>query len=738
MYPIQQIFFYFIIWIICWVCGFGLARFVVPLKLLHKSLIFLPTLFGAIAITILTEIFNYIGLPIKFIDKWIFIVLTLLTFISIMKHRRDFQSIPKDWLVSTICVLAGMSVMSSFIFFKSFSPYNDMFTYVSIADYLLGHGFLHPIDNEWGNQAVISQVNHYKNAGFRMGSQFLLAYFTSFFYRSFSLEMYLPLAGMGVTLYAGGIWFLSRYALNLTKTMSGIAALFTALHWSLPIGHAAHGFFPMTWGMTYFCYAISFCIYIRKGNFLWREILATGLIVSALIITYNEAMAFFLASIVLLFLLHIFLYREQWKNLAIKYGSALLLGFLFANYGTIQFIKTLVWASHSSLAFGWDIKYSVWEYWTQILSIAPWHYGFRPHMLHVNPQYLIINLSAFAAAIVCLRGFQYTEKQQHFLVVITLLFPFFTVGLYYALIAKNPFDLQLIGMTFIVFKIIKYSFYLIPPLLVILWTNAINSGRIWKFISYSVAILLFIGMLGNLIISTRDTSQQMKVFTGNQENPINEYYKLVESVKGSGLKEMNILVPTASHKHRQYVAYFLRDINFVGSWSDDGYIIGHLKDEDKNRKPDPRLPSLIYKPAYNDLSGKEMGANMILVDPGQLWIREYTDGWYNEEKDSQGNSWRWAREFGIIKLDMMQECQLLIEFDYMVMLPTDAPDELYISTDKEKKALKVFRGGWNHQSITLNVGSNAFIKFEKPTGGLKIPNDTRILGFAIRNLKIKK
>jgi hypothetical protein len=733
--PAQQLFFYFMAWIICWISGFGVSILLLPINFVKNNLVLIPTLFGAFFIALLTSTLNYLGWPVYVIDKWVLLFLTLISIISFIKVRKEIAFPPEDWVVGIICFLAGIIVMLSLLLFKSFNPYNDTFTYVSIADYLVKHKWLTSVDMSWGNDVVISQVNIYKANVFRMASQFLLAFFTSIFQRPYSLEMYLPVAGLGAALFTGGVSSIAKYVFNLSKSAVAIAALFTAIHWSFPIGDAAYGFFPMTWGLTFFTFVISYYAYFFK-NLSWKVIIAISLLFTAVVIMYSEVTFFLIASLCMVLLYQIFFKHEEWKNNIFMLIIIILLGMVFSNYGIIQFIHTFLYAyKSSSLAFGWVINYTLWQYWTELLSIAPWHYGNIPSILYRNPWYLCMTITALAAVIICLRGFQCFKQKDVGILGLALLCPFFIAGLYYGLIPKNPFDPQAIGMAFIVYKVVQYAFYLVPSLLVLLWTYAISSGRIWRIFGYIAAFMVLTAMIINIAISLHINDSSMKKYTGNNDNPISEYYKLVNNINSLGVNEMNIIIPSECIKHRQYIGYFLRQIKLIGNWSDDEYIANGI-DKKENREPDPKLPSLVYKPSYPYLAGRELGANMVLVEPGKLWFMNFTEGWYGEESDDKGNTWHWANDFGTIKLDNVPASKITLEFDYMVMLPNDKPDVMTISSDQDEVKLQVLGGGWIHQKVILNACANASIVFKKPSGGMSVPDDPRILGFAIRNLKI--
>src|SRR5262249_50640086 len=93
--------------------------------------------------------------------------------------------------IHLIGAVAGGSALLSVVLYRAWNPYTDAFTYISIADYLQGHSYFDPAI-PGTMQPVLTQMALYQHYGFRMGSNFLLAFFTALFHAEYAFDLYLP------------------------------------------------------------------------------------------------------------------------------------------------------------------------------------------------------------------------------------------------------------------------------------------------------------------------------------------------------------------------------------------------------------------------------------------------------------------------------------------------------------------------------------------------------------------
>ena len=580
----------------------------------HESRIIFPVSLGVALIICLSVVLNYVGMPMT----WVTVLLMVPIaggFWRAIRAKIWTQVTREELEVVFFAVLGGGVALIPLLLFQSFNPYNDTFTYICIADYLVDHGFLNDVDKTWGNRAVMSQIELYHNLGFRMGAQYLLSFYTLLFQRSLSVEAYLPVTGLSIFMYIGSSWIFAKYGLSLSAIESRLVVLLLTLHFPLVVGPAMLGFLPQTFGLAFIIIVVSSLILICKKTLPIKAVIVTGLFVAALILTYSEGAPFlFLCGCALL--AYFYFQDKKYAGQVLKqYLLVALSGIAFAQYGSFLAVKAIL---HQMKAItGGDVQYTVWQYWTQLLSIAPPHFGKVSIIMAYPDFYIVMNLVGVAVVLIICKGIaNLGERRKVFDYLVVTGAPFVAMILYFALVPANPWQKGITGHTWNIYKVIQFGFFLFPPAMAILWCRVWNISKSWRRISIGVGATALVLMMAVMTMSVYHSHISMKQMTGNATNPIQEYYKLRESVLQSGERTLNIIVPSAQHKHRQMAAYFLREVQLIGNWMDDSYIYPWLTDAEKGRNPDPQFFSLVYNSKTNNMSNKPVFANMFLVKPG--------------------------------------------------------------------------------------------------------------------------
>ena len=262
-------------WAVCILVGYGFAHLFLPERWRRERLLLMPV-FGAAGIILLSSYLNYAGAGMRTAAPLIFILgLVFSAGTHIFKVRRSPSRV--DWsaaIFSNILgMLAAMAALTSVVLYNAWNPYNDSFTYVSIADYLLQKSFFTPAD-PGAYQPVLTQILLYQRFGLRMGSNFLLSFFTALFGLEYSFDVYLPTVALGLWLALPGFWFFCRRGLFLSFPAVRLAALFYALNFSVPVANALSGFMPQTWGMVFAYRCFPFCFVpqpvLNEGERLFR------------------------------------------------------------------------------------------------------------------------------------------------------------------------------------------------------------------------------------------------------------------------------------------------------------------------------------------------------------------------------------------------------------------------------------------------------------------------------------
>lgn len=742
----MQIAYFFAASGICWSFGLLIQRLISlhKNKFEQESVFILPAILGAAGIICISASLNYLGLPMRTVSLSIFGI-TVLGIWWIRHELTRVRKISRAEFYAAICmVVTGLAVMASYLIFNSFNPYNDTFTYICIADYLLDHGFLKPLDTAWGNQAVVSQVDLYQTYGFRMGAQFILSFFTALFNCHFSIEAYLPVVAFFAAFFTGSIWCFCRIGLALSAQTAFLATLFTSIHWAFPINAAANGFFPQTLGLAFFILTLTLILRFpcedNSGSFLGGITLTAGVLMAGVILTYSEAFPFLILCCCCLLLYFKKKYGLKYGHLFSLFFTIIMIGLVLANYGFWQAGKAII--VQFGAVVGWDVHYTAWQYWTQFLSIAPGHFGQLSASIYRQPYYMLMNLAGISAFIIAIRGFvrigyeQY-ELQQERLALNTIAIvsiPFVLALVYFSLGAANPWQAGTVGQSWSTYKVCQYVFFLFPPAIAIVWRAAYNSGRCWKLASAGSGVLILFLMIGVLAGAIYNLHGPMRAFSDGNSNPLGAYYLMRGNIKALGIQSFNVIMNT-DLKHRQIVAYFLREYDLNADWSNDDYI--HIPAERK-RQPQKSLNSIVYYKEKSFTEGKMLGAGMMLIEPnsrGIMW--RFRNGWYEQEKDESGNWWIWAEKNARIVLSLEKSQKIKLAFDCLIAGESQGGVELIVGSIVEQKPLKIQTGQWSHQTIELTAAQDGEISFFKPTGGIKLPNDSRLLGFAIKNLTVE-
>jgi len=711
---------------------FFAVKWVKPNSRFADSQIIFPSLMGTAALVCGSVALNYLGLAMK----WVAVLSLVPTGIGLwyIIHGNTFtKTSQEEWFTVFCGGAAGLCILTPLLIFHSFNPYNDTFTYLCIADYLVDHGFLNNVEKSWANVAVVSQIDLYHDMGYRMGVQYVLALFTALFQRSFSIETYLPVAGIGVFLYVGAMWVFSRFGLKLSSRQSGIAVIFTALHFTFVVGPASNGFLPQTFGLSFFMVTLACLLMIAEHPFLRHELLGAGIFVAAIILTYSEVSPFlFLCGVSLLVHSYWVDKRHAQKELQ-QYWMVAGSGIILAQYGSFQAVKAILSQLHAIV--GWDVPYTIWQYWTQILSIAPAHFGNMAVVMAHQWYYAGMSCVGLAAVMILSKGAANLHEERTAIRKLEVLgVPFAFLILYFMLAVPNPWHPGITGQTWSVYKVVQYGFILFPPAFAVLWYRAFSLNRFWRRGSQGAGIAVLVLMLAVFGASLNHQVGPMKRATGNSANPIQEYYKMRDAVKKSGDSTLNIVMSRDLQKHRQLVAYFLRDIKLISNWMDDGYIYPWLIPSERERTPDPKVNTLIYNLDKTNSAGLSIGANMKVVTPGAFrW--NFAEGWYDHEEDSHGNQWRWANKEAVIAINLGEVSvrQVFMEFEYQ-----SEADVLHIASDIDQLTIQLKAGEWTPFSGTINVSatSNQLRFIKEHEGKVRPGGDTRKLGFAIRNLKV--
>jgi hypothetical protein len=637
-------------WAVCCLLGYGLVCLLLPRRWERERLLLMPV-FGAGGIILISSFLSYAGAGMRYAAPLIVTsggILSAIVYFSTPPSSRALSGGPAFIYTHLLGFIAGAGAMASVVLFNAWNPYNDAFTYISIADYLQDHSFLTPAE-PGAHYPVLTQMLLYQRVGLRMGSNFLLSFFAGLFRREYSFDVYMPTLALGLWLAVPGFWVFCRRGLFLSSPASGLAALFYGLNFSVPIANALFGFMPQTWGMVFLFPMIP--LYLRATTDLDRKkmLIPAGLMGALLLLTYSEIFPFILAGIGTSYLYRVGFGNLRLKNGLISFFGSSLLAVLLAPVAAWKFPTAM--AIQISAVVGADLKFRLLDY----LSMMA---GFRSFLQGKASGFLLL-ISILTSAVVLyafIKGPRRTSRQVVLLSVIFIL----ALG-WFLLFVMNPWNPNERGQPWSTYKIVTYIFFLFAAMyglgISLLWGK-----RGWIRLGAASLIAVYIAFFPFITFKVAGLNvTAIREFTGVKENPIAEYKRIrqVLSDLPAGTP-VNLVFPPEAQKHRQMTAYFLRR-PVIANWMDDVYIGRLLLPPYQSLPIDFSYPALSYKP----FEPKRTVANLVL-DRGPQIITLLGSGWYGEEHDAE-NWWRWLEKEGEILVSLPKESRIRLQGEIAVI-----------------------------------------------------------------------
>lgn len=602
MSPILQLLFFFSTLIIIFVSGIWLTVVFIPSKYKEYKI---PAGFilGFTWLILQSSWSSYLGFPFR---QSAYFILTASVLCGIIAFYFEFKrGNLKDWIPDKIQVailslgcVSGILVLLPVLLFNAMNPYIDGFTYISISDYLVDHSYFQPAEPNpyypW-----LTQMKIYQDVGLRMGAQFFLAFLTSVFGQTFSLDLFMPALAVGQFCLVLSIWLFCRCGLSLPSKVSIIAVVFTAFHLSIPISNAISGFFPQAYGTVLM--TVVFTLLIKLES--WNEnriafVLLTSLTSAALVLTYSEMLPFVVLSTAFIFILKVLQNRKQLAGMIANLFLAGIASIILSNVGFINAVKAV--KIQLGAVVGWNIPYLIWDYLLTVFSLSPIQFRSVNEIFGQYPViYFLLYIAAAVGVVLIFKGFVLNKEfLSTKLNLASLASSFIIMLVYFTFIARNPWIPSQRGHTWSAFKTLQYSFFIIPPIIAITYNGLFRNS---KLLRNTGVVLLSCFIASSVIFScvfAYASTQHMRKQTGNARNPIGEYYKLYAKLKDEN-RPINIIIPkesNGSHKHKQMLAYILHKHQIISDWTDDGYIYPHLLPEYQAPAPREDGITLIFNP----------------------------------------------------------------------------------------------------------------------------------------------
>ncbi|MCZ8512557.1 hypothetical protein O9H85_09035 [Paenibacillus filicis] len=655
-------------------------------------------------------------------------LLSLITLIIEYRNRtlHNWLLTKHTAIVLFLSFLSGIIVLSPMLIFKAFNPYVDAFTYLSISDYLLTHSYFDPAQPD-ANSPWLTQMKMYQVMGYRMGAQFFLSFIASIYNRHFSLDVYVPVLAVGQFMLVLAIWLFNKYVLKLANAALIIIVIFTSFHIGIPIQNSLFGFFPQSYGMVVIMLVFTFMTVAltNKTNSL-QNILLSSLSIAVLIITYNELVPFAFLSLSII-LIYLSIKQKNVKSLLLKSSVVIVITIIFSNIALVKAIQSV--KHQLSAVVGWQIDYTLWDYVELVLSLHPIMYEAA---FYNKYPFLNVILSIFTILIVVLiiKGFTEGKYKKELLYLICLSSSFLLVLFYFTYIAHNPWNTQLRGHSWSIYKTVQYLFVLIPSVIGLGLYGSFNRSSITKrliplygliFITLSMVITYYYDYVN---------TDQMRNFTGNKENPISEYYKLNEKLKNEE-KPINIIMPDNLEKHKEMVLYILRDHVLVSDWSKDIYLNSMLDSKDLTPQLRKDGVTLVYKP--NTQTG---AANMEIL--GKSIYLDIVSGVHGLETNEK-QSWYWSNGNVYVKAYNPYSTIKTLNLSFSIGLPPNIKEDkeielLYNNNLVQKIKISASQTNSYNIDIPLDSGEGNII-FKYLGDVVKVEGDPRVFGFSLVNFQ---
>lgn len=628
--------FYFGVLLIIFGSGGWIAVVCTPQRLQEYKLT-ISFVFGLIWLILLSAWSSYLSFAFKESAGLSLVVSCLLSAAAMIVEIR--KGLWRKWLPGKdqalallLAFVSGLLVLIPYLIFKAPFTYGDGFTYICIADYLRDHSYFQPANpNPWF--PWLTQMKLYQDGGFRMGAQFFLAFAGAVFRRTFSLEVYMPCVAAGQFCLVLGVWFFCRFGLSLPAKAAIAAVIFAAFHLSIPINNAIIGFYPQVFGMAILLVTFSLISKLEtwKENRLSYVVLTAGAI-GGLVLSYSELLPFFVLSLLPFTVLKILKYRSSGRAMLLNICAAGGLAVLLSNIALIKALHAL--KIQMNVVVGGNLAYSVWNYLTILFSL----HLFYPNSFIANQYPVVYMLGIFAVVFgiyLVFEGFvcsvEWKDQKRKLLVLAS---SFLLVLIYSLFFATNPWQPGVKGHSWNIYKTVTYLFIFFPAIIGMSFAQFQQKNRLRRFLGSGVVIgYVFTSLVLNYF-NAFNCTDRIRLYTGNDSNPVQEYYQLYNKLK-SEQRPIYIITPPELIKHKQMIAYVLQKNKVAADWSDDdGYIYPYLLPENVSPPLKHDEVILVYNPNAADKT-----ANMEILK-SKVYL-DFISGVYELEKNAAA-AWHWS------------------------------------------------------------------------------------------------
>ena len=554
---------------------------------------FLSPLFGLAILVLLATAYGWF-FPFKTIVTLPFLI--IVTLIGIWQER-DRIDLLKCWsLTCASAFVFSLPILASALLFDGFNPFNDAFTYLVHAQWLQEHPFSEKAISS-GFFPALSQVTLYQTRGHRMGASFFFGFVQSAFHLQWSYYAFLGVVGLVFTTGCLAVGAIIRQAVPVTFTVAICLSSLPAITMNGFTFGAQGGFFPQTFGLAFAagigCLLPAAVAFIIEAKPSLRDMLGRmmpfTIVCAAFMLTYND-MVVVLGPAIILYILYLTVNYPEARHRLIAGALLVAIATLFLlNIEGVRilrnFIETVLTAGSGVIYFGWPVQ------WTPMQFVA---YAFGLKSLNYFFIFLLSGI-VYILVRICREGSsQYTIP---FLICINIVFVAAFLKLRY--FSSGPGGE--LGITFLQFKIAKWAAPFDLALLGIAGAWFVTrTSRFAVILHITFAMLFAIGLRNQIIRVAPSITQYFLFETQRSYAPFGLFTDLRDRLTSVPKSEVLCLaIPTDHNKLKQMVAYVLYDRKIAGRY-DDGYIEGHIPQNERNMPAADAAWLLEYKPVSAD------------------------------------------------------------------------------------------------------------------------------------------
>lgn len=560
-----------------------------------------------------------------------------------------------SWYLCLFALVAALPVMSPEIRYAGYNPFTDIYTYLAQSQWLQFHAF--------SEQAIpsahfpaLTQISLYQSSGARMGGTFFLGLVQSLFHITWSYNVYLATVSAGLVvgcLFLGGI---VRQVIPLKKTVILALSLLPCVSSNGFLFGAEWGFFPQTMGLTFALGLAAFMptllqTILNKTVCCWQLIrfaFPWVLCASAFLLAYNEPFPIFFGAIALFTVGVAVLHPKKIAVLSLMMLIILVEMSVLMNVETLRIAKNIyqtLTISHGVGSIGWPVLWSPWRFLSYSFGLSS-YFDRQPGW--ITGISTVISFCVLAVTTYVLVVFAREKPTRRALLSLLICFEFVLLIFFIKFRYFSPSDAPIaVGHTFLQFKIVKYSSLFSLSLL------AITMGIIWYYkrsqrdrLVALYVLILILGLGYHYKVVTKALHKNFLSSVRQERAAFDTLLKLRTTLQDIPKSEViYLLFDQSQMKLKQMLTYIFWDRPILANYLDDGYILGHLPPQDRNRSLSEAdwVVSIGQPDNTLDNGNTRFSAPFIIQKKpfhGVLLLGQ--QGGYNTEMDTNGHDFNWV------------------------------------------------------------------------------------------------